>query len=93
MASLSAALVSLPEPRPCYVWNSEMTRQEKALFHFWFIPTDGWPRGLVEFEDGHTATVGYRKIIFCGNEKFWTDASWEMWSMHYQKGEDDGTSE
>lgn len=93
MANTNGVFLSLPKPRACYVWNSEMTKQEKGLFHFWFIPNDGWPKGLVEFEDGHTAAIGYRKIIFCGNEQFWTDASWELYSGFYRKGENDGHSE
>lgn len=50
--------------RPCRVCNSEMTKTENGYFHLWFIPQDGWPKALVELENGKMICVNYKKIIF-----------------------------
>jgi hypothetical protein len=39
------------------------------MFHLWALSLDGWARALVEFEDGHCAMVGYRKVIFTDLKK------------------------
>lgn len=87
------AIYRLPNNRPCFVINTETGEQQRAMFHLWTVSLDGWPRALVEFEDGHMASVGYRKIIFCDNEDFGTLASWTMYEMVHGKRGNNGTTE
>lgn len=57
--------VLLKQRRPCSIWNSEMTEVEPAWFHMWFIPeSEGWPKALIELDDGRMISISYRKVIF-----------------------------
>ena len=70
MASAMSYTVKINERRPCVITWPDSGMCKRAMFHLWTVGLDGWPRALVEFEDGTMASVGYKKVEFCDHSDF-----------------------
>lgn len=57
-------ILPVDKRRRCYINDPDEQRLTPGYFHMWFTLLDGWPKALVELDDGKMIAVGYQKIIF-----------------------------